>query len=201
MSVEKQIKRSIKNKDRGTLIFPGDFLDIGTSDAVRQSLKRLADKEFIVRVAHGIYVRPKINRLIGAIIPSAEEVAKAIAKRDKIRTVPSGNYALNILGLSTQVPMNIVLLTDGSPRELSVGNRKIKFKRTTPKNLLARGEVSRLVIQALKTIGEGKVTPEEEEKIISLLKRDDQEDLHHDILLAPVWIQKIMRKALVNVQD
>src|SRR5690625_5390388 len=130
-----------------------------------------------------------------------EEVAKAIAKRDKIRTVPSGNYALNILGLSTQVPMNIVLLTDGSPRELSVGNRKIKFKRTTPKNLLARGEVSRLVIQALKTIGEGKVTPEEEEKIISLLKRDDQEDLHHDILLAPVWIQKIMRKALVNVQD
>lgn len=201
MSVEKQIKRSIKNKDRGTLIFPGDFLDIGTSDAVRQSLKRLADKEFIVRVAHGIYVRPKINRLIGAIIPSAEEVAKAIAKRDKIRTIPSGNYALNILGLSTQVPMNIVLLTDGSPRELSVGNRKIKFKRTTPKNLLARGEVSRLVIQALKTIGEGKVTPEEEEKIISLLKRDDQEDLHHDILLAPVWIQKIMRKALVNVQD
>src|SRR5690625_2905271 len=116
MSVEKQIKRSIKNKDRGTLIFPGDFLEIGTSDAVSQSLKRLADKEFIVRVAHGIYVRPKINRLIGAIIPSAEEVAKAIAKRDKIRTVPSGNYALNILGLSTQVPMNIVLLTDGSPR-------------------------------------------------------------------------------------
>ncbi len=127
--------------------------------------------------------------------------AEAIAKRDCIRTVPTGSYALNALGLSTQVPMNIVLLTDGSAREIKVGKRKIKFKKTTPKNLLAKGKISRLVIQALKEIGNGKVTEDEEQKILALLKKEDEKDLKHDIALAPVWMQKIMKKALDDGKD
>jgi hypothetical protein len=130
------------------------------------------------------------------LIPTAEEVAEAIAKRDRIRTVPTGSFALNALGLSTQVPMNIVLLTDGSAREIRVGKRKIKFKKTTPKNLLAKGKISRLVIQALKEIGNGKVTEVEEKKIVDMLRKEDETVLRHDITLAPVWIQKIMKKAL-----
>jgi hypothetical protein len=92
--------------------------------------------------------------------------------------------------------MNIVLLTDGSPREIKVGKRIIKFKKTTPKNLLAKGQISRLVIQALKEIGNGNVSKQEEEKIINLLKKENEKDLKNDIILAPVWIQKIMNKAL-----
>jgi hypothetical protein len=130
------------------------------------------------------------------LIPTAEEVAEAIAKRDRIRTVPTGSFALNALGLSTQVPMNIVLLTDCSAREIRVGKRKIKFKKTTPKNLLAKGKISRLVIQALKEIGNGKVTEVEEKKIVDMLRKEDETVLRHDITLAPVWIQKIMKKAL-----
>lgn len=197
-SVEKQIEKSIKSKPKGVLIIPDDYMGYGSSDAVRKALDRLENKQIIVRVAQGIYVRPKISKLIGPLVPSAEEVAEAIAKRDRIRTIPTGSYALNALGLSTQVPMNIVLLTDGSPREIKVGKRKIRFKKTTPKNLLAKGKISRLVIQALKEIGNGKVTTEEEIKIIGLLKKEDTKDLLHDIALAPVWIQKIMRKAIEN---
>jgi hypothetical protein len=152
-------------------------------------------------VAQGIYVRPRESSLIGKLTPTAEEVAEAIAKRDKIRTTPTGSYALNALGLSTQVPMNIVLLTDGSPREIKVGKRKIKFKKTTPKNLMAKGKISRLVIQALKEIGNGKVTVVEEQKILDVLKKENEKDLKHDIALAPVWIQKIMRKAMTNGKD
>jgi hypothetical protein len=200
-SVEKQIEKSIKSKPKGSLILPDDYLNLGSSDAIRKALDRLENKQVILRVAQGIYVRPKISRLIGPLIPTAEEVAEAIAKRDRIRTVPTGSYALNALGLSTQVPMNIVLLTDGSPREIRVGKRKIKFKKTTPKNLLAKGKISRLVIQALKEIGNGKVTMEEELKIVDLLKKEDEKDLKHDIALAPVWIQKIMRKALIEWQQ
>lgn len=197
-SIEKQIEKSIKSKPKGTLILPDDYMSYGTSKAIQKSLERLADKQLIVRVAQGIYVRPKISKLIGVLVPSAEEVAEAIAKRDRIRTVPTGSYALNALGLSTQVPMNIVLLTDGSPREIRVGKRKIKFKKTTPKNLLAKGKISRLVIQALKEIGNGKVTAEEENKIIELLKKEEVKDLKHDIALAPVWVQKIMIKAITD---
>ncbi len=195
-SVEKKIEQYIKRKPRGTLFFPDDFNKYGSNDAVRKSLERLTNKERIARAAHGIYVRPKKSKYIDMVMPSAEEIAEAIAKRDKIRTIPTGVYALNALGLSTQIPLKIVLLTDGSPREIKIGNRKIDLRKTTPANLLAKGKISRLVIQALKEIGNGKVSEDEERKIIYLLKTEDRKDLEHDISLAPVWIQKIMKKAL-----
>lgn len=201
MSTEDEILERIKSFPKGELFFPADFIDLGSSEAVRISLFRLEKEGVILRVAQGIYVRPRVSRLIGPLTPLAEEVAEAIAKRDRIRTVPAGSYALNALGLSTQVPMNIVLLTDGSPRTIKVGKRTIKFKKTTPKNLLAKGEISRLVIQALKEIGNGKVTDEEEQKILELLKKENKKDLEHDIALAPVWIQKIMKKALIDEKE
>lgn len=201
MSIEDQIVRQIKALPKGDLLLPLDFQELGSSEAVRLALFRLEKAGFITRVAQGIYVRPKESSLIGKLTPSAEEIAEAIVKRDKIRTIPSGNYALNALGLSSQVPMNIVLLTDGSPREIKIGKRTIKFKKTTPKNLMAKGKISRLVIQALKEIGNGNVSAEEERKILDLLRMEDVNDLKHDMALAPVWIQKIMKKALTNGKD
>jgi len=194
MSIEDKILAQIEALPEGVLLMPVDFSELGSSEAVRLSLFRLEKECIIIRVAQGIYVRPKISKLMGPLTPSAEEVAEAIAKRDRIRTIPTGSYAMNALGLSTQVPTNIVLLTDGSPREVKVGKRTIKFKKTTPKNLLAKGKISRLVIQALKEIGNGKVSREEEKKILELLNKEDEKDLKHDIGLAPVWIQKIMNK-------
>ncbi|MFN7846278.1 MAG: DUF6088 family protein [Bacteroidota bacterium] len=201
MSIEEKILKRIKAIPKGQLFLPVDFIDLGSSEAIRVSLFRLEKEATIKRVAQGIYVRPKQSRLIGPLTPSAEDVAKAIAKRDRIRTLPTGSYALNILGLSTQVPMNIVLLTDGSPREIKVGKRTIKFKKTTPKNLLAKGKISRLVIQALKEIGNGKVSIGEQKKILALLKKENKQDLLHDTALAPVWIQKIMKQALKDAQN
>ena len=195
-SVSSKIIESIKKTRKGKLIFPEDFRELGTSEAVRLALHRLEKDTAITRVAQGIYVRPRSNKYIGKLIPTAEEVAEAIAKRDRIRTLPTGSYALNALGLSTQIPMKIVLLTDGSPREIKVGNRTIKFKKTTPKNLSAKGDISKLVIQALKEIGINNQTTTEEARIIELLKKEKPQNVIHDSRLAPVWIQKIMQKVL-----
>lgn len=196
MSIEESIMKRIESLPQGDLLLPADFSDLGSSEAVRLSLFRLEKQGVISRVAQGIYVRPKESSLIGKLMPTAEEVAEAIARRDRIRTVPTGSYALNALGLSTQVPTKIVLLTDGSPRIIRVGKRTINFKKTTPKNLLAKGKISRLVIQALKELGNGRQTEAEEKKIVELLRKETENDLRHDIALAPVWIQKIMKKAL-----
>lgn len=195
-SVETKILEANRSTPRGVLIFPEDFQEMGTPEAIRVALHRLEKDSIITRVAHGIYVRPKTSTYTGQILPTAEEIAAAIAKRDRIRTIPTGAYALNALGLSSQLPMRMVLLTDGSPRVIKVGKRTIKFKKTTPKSLLAKGEISRLVIQALKEIGLNKQTVDEEKTIIELLKTENHQDLLHDIPLAPVWIQKIMKKAL-----
>lgn len=195
-STEYKIFDKIKKNKRGTLIFPEDFHAFGSPEAIRLALHRLEKENQIKRVAHGIYVRPRISKYIGEVLPSAEEVAKGIAKRDRVRIVPTGVYALNALGLSTQVPMKLVLLTDGAPRIIKIGKRTIKFKKVTPKNLSAKGGISSLVIQALKEIKINNLTEQEEKKIIGLLKKEDPVNLLHDIKLAPVWIQKIMQKAL-----
>ena len=195
-STEKQVKETILKTKRGVLLFPEDFSKYGSSEAVRLALHRLEKQEIIKRVAQGIYARPIISKYVGEVLPSAEIVAKGIAKRDRIRIVPTGAYALNALGLSTQIPMKLVFLTDGAQREIKIGQQSIKFKKTTPKNLLAKGEISSLVLQALREIGISKITLEEEEKIIELLKKEKPGNLEHDIQLAPVWIKKIMQKAL-----
>tara|TARA_E500000318_G_scaffold108925_1_gene120780 strand:+ start:2756 stop:3358 length:603 start_codon:yes stop_codon:yes gene_type:complete len=197
-SVESKIKKVVSKKKRGELLFPDDFRALGSPEAIRLALHRIEKEGFIKRVAQGIYVRPKISEYAGAVLPTAEEIAMAIAKRDKIRLVPTGVYALSALGLSTQVPMKLVFLTDGAPREIKLGKRSIKLKKTTPKNLSARGEISGLVIQALREIGKGRLTDDEEAKIVALLKKEDRKDLLHDIALAPVWIRKIMEKGLNN---
>jgi len=178
------------------LLFPDDFADKGSADSIRKALQALKDKGLIKAVAHGIYVRPKMNSYIGEVLPTAEEVAQAIAKRDKIRLVPTGAYSLHALGLSTQIPLKLVFLTDGAARIIKVGKRTIKLKKTTPKNLLAKGKISSLVIQALREIGKDKVRPVELKQIIQLLKKEDQQLLKHDIKLAPEWIKQIMKKAI-----
>lgn len=195
-SIHENIKEYILKTARGVLIFPEDFNSFGSSEAVRLALHRLEKENTITRISQGIYVRPVISQYIGEVLPSAEEVAKGIAKRDRVKIVPTGVYALNALGLSTQVPLNLVYLTDGAPRTIRIGKRTIKFKKTTPKNLLAKGEISSLAIQALREIGIDKITVDEEKKIIEVLKKENQTNLLHDIQLAPVWIKKIMQKAL-----
>ena len=195
-SVEQQILSVVSCKPKGTLFFPEDFRAIASSEAVRKALQRLEEKDVIRRVAQGIYVKPKINTYIGEVLPSAEEVAEGIAKRDKIRIVPTGVYALHALGLSAQIPLNLVFLTDGAARTIKVGMRTIKLKKTTPKNLMAKGKISSLAIQALREIGKDKATPEELERIVKLLREEYPQLLKQDIKLAPEWIRQIMKGAL-----
>lgn len=193
---EDKILTKFRKAGRGSLFFIDDFVSLGQTKTVGKILERLVEKGEIIRVARGIYSRPKHDAMLGTLRPSTEAIAKAIAKRDRARIIPTGAYALNALGLSTQVPLNVVYLTDGVARKIQIGKRKITFKKTTPKNLATIGEISGLVIQALKEIGNGKVTPEEERKIVKILKNEKKNRLEHDIRLAPEWIRKIIKRAL-----
>lgn len=192
-SVQTRIENEIKSMKRGSILFPSNFDDIGNVEVVKKSLLRLENKKFLVRLAHGIYLYPKQDKLLGILYPTIGEIAVAIAERDKARIIPTGTTALNKLGLSTQIPMNIVFLTDGAPRSIVVGKRTIKFKRTSPKNLAVKGKITSLIIQALKEIGKDNITAAQLEKIKIYLEKEKQEIIEHDAKLAPVWISKIMK--------
>lgn len=196
-STDDKIEQKIKSLKQGAIVFTEDFQNYGSSGAVKVALHRIVKKGLLHNLARGIYAKPTFSTLLNKeVLPGAEEVALAIAKRDKARLLPTGAYAQNALGLSTQVPLRIVYLTDGSPRTIKIGKRTIQFKKTTPKNLTLKGKISKLVVQALKDIGNDKATPQELEKIQSLLLKEDKQDLKHDIGLAPQWIAEIMAKAL-----
>ena len=198
-SIDNKIYIKIKKAKRGSLFFSDDFLSFGSAKAVSKALERLVKKGNLMRVARGIYARLDKDPLLGTLKPTTEKIAEAISRRDKARIIPTGSLALNVLGLSTQVPVNVVYYTDGAARNIDLGQRKIVFKKTTPKNLAAIGKISSLVIQALKEIGKDKVTDEEIDKILKHLKKEEPYRLEHDIKLAPEWIRIIMRNALKKV--
>tara|TARA_R110000868_G_scaffold12666_2_gene60103 strand:+ start:3406 stop:4095 length:690 start_codon:yes stop_codon:yes gene_type:complete len=196
-SVKEKIKSDIQLGNKGKIVLPSDFEIKYGVENTKKSLLRLTNEGFLERLARGIYLYPERDELLGVLYPDIETIAEEIALRDNARIIPTGLQALNLLGLSTQVPLNVVFLTDGSPRTIKIGKRKIKFKKASPKNLAAKGRLSGLAIQALKEIGKEKVTKEEIAKIKEQLKKEEPELLYHDMKLAPSWIANIFGDLLM----
>ena len=193
-----QIENKIRNYKRGKIFFIDDFASLGTPEAVKKSLQRLVNSNLLVRLANGIYwYQKKEKELYGVKIsgkPTLDEIARAIAKRDKVRIVPTGLLALNMLNLSTQVPANVVYLTDGTPRKINIGDGKgILFRHTSEvKRLAYKSEYLMLIVSALREIGENNITDEQLTIIKGHFSHITKQEFETDIKLIPVWIRKIL---------
>ncbi|MGJ1365761.1 DUF6088 family protein [Sphingobacterium spiritivorum] len=185
-----KIENKILKSSRGELFFADDFKSLATPENIRLTLFRMENDGLIERLAHGIYIRPKKDPLLGTLYPNIGEIAKEIAKRDKARIAPTGVMALYLLGLTTQVPLKAVYLTDGSQREVKIGNRTIKFKRTVPKSFAIKDELLHLIVQAFKEKGQQEITEEFLNAIKQAVKNLDKKVLQNQVIYAPVWIQK-----------
>ena len=188
-SIHSQLEDKIISLKKGAIVFVSDFAEFGTAENVKKVLLRLEKKQLLVRLAHGIYLYPKIDKELGILYPSTESIAEAIAKRDKIRIIPTGIYALQQLGISTQIPMNVIYLTDGAPRKIKVGKRIITFKKTAPKNLAIKNKVLSNIVQGLKELGKENITDEVKQKINQALQKVPVKALKEEILNAPVWVR------------
>ncbi len=149
-----KILSRIKGHGRGWVFTPNHFQDMGSRSAVALALMRHSQAGTIRQLARGLYDYPREHASLGLLAPSVDAVARALAGRDAIRLQPAGGYAANLLGLSDQVPMKIVFLTDGPTRKVPVGKQTITLKKTTPKNMATAGKKSGLVIQALRHLGQ-----------------------------------------------
>ena len=196
-SVENKILSVINSKKYGTILFASDFADAGERKTIYKAFERIAFSGKIIRLARGIYCKPKVDTEFGfgVIYPSVDDVAQAIAQRDKCRIVPTGDTALNKLGLSTQVPMNAVYLTDGTPRRIKIYNgRGILFKHVVPKRLDFKSELIMLITFALQTLGQGNLSEEQFSRIKQLLSNEPKERISEDLKLIPGWIRSIILK-------
>jgi len=188
--LSKEIRNRIVHGGEGLLYVVGDFADLNNDALVTRVLSRLEKEKLLVRLSRGVYLYPNQNRY-GVHKPSIDLIAKTIAERDKSRIIPSGATALNILGLSTQVPMNAIYMTNGTPRIVTVGNRKIVFKKSVPRNFAYKSELFPLVVSAMKEMGEENINDDVVLKLKKIMdKETNKEPIRQDFLIAPQWIRK-----------
>lgn len=194
LSVDTKIMNRIRGHGRGWVFTPADFADLGSRDAIASALKRRKAQGTIRHLAQGLYDIPKTHPKFGAVWPSADAAVSAIGRRDGLRLQPSGAHAAHGLGLTDQVPMRPLYLTDGAPRKLALGNLNIVLKQTTPKNLATADRVSGDVIQALRWLGKDNVGATAVRQLQNRLDSDAKVQLQRDAHLAPGWIGKVMRQ-------
>ena len=194
-----EITKRIENMHEGQILFISDFSDLnGNEKVVSRALSAEEKKGNIVRLAKGMYLRPKSTRF-GIVYPSVDEMVKAIAHRDKSKVQPCGMTALNMLGLSTQVPTKYTYLTSGSSRKLKLGDRLIELKRSVPKNFVFKTTLGALLMQALKSLGKKNISKQEIVQIRKLI--DNEKRMEHfklDILLMPIWMRKLITNIINN---
>lgn len=190
--VHREIEKKLAKAKKGHLFFLSDFRGMGSEGAVKMALSRLIKAGKVKRIAHGVYLVPEMDPILGTKLPSMESVVEAIAKKEHIRVKPTGVYALHKLGLTTQVPMRLVYLTDGALKQIKIGKTIIKFKPTTPKKLSLQGKLSSLIIQALEEIGTENLDRSTIERIKELLKKEEPKKLLADLKLAPTRISEFL---------
>ena len=203
-SIENKILKSLKKCGRGTVFFADCFARLGNADRLHKAMELLTKRGDIIRVARGIYCYPKIDKVyrLGVCPPSVEDIAAAIAKRDRARIVPTAFHAQNLLGMSQQVVMNYLYLTDGSARTLKLENGgEIKFKHTAPKNLAFTNRLAMLITFALKDYGADGVTDEHRRRIKELLPNEKREDIERDYSLMPDWVREIVKKCYEELSE
>jgi hypothetical protein len=145
-------------------------------------------------LAVGLYDYPRHDKQFGVLSPSVDTIATALKFRYAARLQPSGGYAANILGLTTQVPMKVVFLTDGPSRKILIGKLVITLKKTTARNMATAGRISGTVIQALSWLGSRHVDDDIVVKLQHRLDAKAKRQLIKDIGYAPIWIADVIRR-------
>ena len=196
-TIDDEIIKALSKRGRGAVFSTEEFSHYGNPDAVQKALSRMVERGQLLHVSHGIYCYPKIDKELGLgmLFPSYEEIAQVIAKRDKVKIFPAGALAQNMLGLSTQVPMNVVFLTDGSNRKINIKNgRGILFKHVSPKKLAFNDKLAMLITTALREMGEENVMEEHIKQLKKVVEQHPEPFTTHDMKLMPLWIRNLITK-------
>ena len=151
------IQQRVKTYKKGKPFAIKSFLNLGSRNSVDQAFSRLVKSGEVTRVKNGIYVRPKINRFVGKVIPEIPKVISVIAKSNNETIKVHGAEAARQFKLTTQVPAQPMFYTSGSTREVSIGNLKVKFIHASKRKLQLPGTQAGTALTALWFLGKERV--------------------------------------------
>ena len=188
-----QVRNKVDRCKRGTILFQDSFPGLSRK-YVNNVLGELVREGVLVRMAQGIYLKPKRTRF-GIVYPSQTEIVRLIAQRDKAQVLPSGETALNLLGLSEQVPMTSTYVTSGSARNLNINGKVVKLTTSVPKTFAPKNGFMASLFLALKAWDKKELNGEFENNVMRLLHyhADKKQSMLPDLQYAPVWIQDYLR--------
>jgi hypothetical protein len=188
-----EITEMINSHGKGTIFSIHDFYHLGTKNSVKSSLLRLEKKGEIERLVDGMYVIPKYSEILNEFsYPSVDDLAIKIAEKFSWTICPSGDHALNILGLSTQVPSKYIYISNGPYRIYEYQNIEIIFKHSSSRYIIDYSQNISLIIQAIKTLGKENITEEIIRKLEMICHKYSIEDLLLRTNKLPNWIYEIL---------
>jgi len=196
----RQVNDRINEAEPGAVFIPSDFFDIAEPVKVNMCLNRLTEGGDLNRVMHGVYAKPRFSKLLNASVPPrSDNIAKAIARNYGWTIVPCGDTALNLLGLSTQVPASVMYVSDGPYKEYSADGITLKFKRTNNKNeIVAVSYKTALMIQALKALGKDNVSDSVLLKLSKVLDYTDKQKALSESQRITAWVQKCVKRVCME---
>lgn len=189
------IRDRIRQSKYGTVYVAVDFVDISDKTNINAYLARLADEGLISRVMRGVYYKAEYNEMLGEYVaPTVDNVAQALARNFGWTIVPCGDVALNILGLSTQVPATYLYVSDGTYKEYTFHDITIQFKRTTNREVSKLSYKTALVIQALKALGKDQINDSVITRLQSILTAEEKITMLSEAKTAAAWIYDYIRR-------
>ncbi len=188
------IKDRINKSEIGTVFVATDFVDISDKTSINTYLTRLDEEKSLQRIMRGVYYKPEYNDFLGEYVaPEPDAVAHALARNFGWTIVPCGDTALNLLGLSTQIPAAWVYVSDGTYKEYTYEQTTIKFKRTTNKEISKLSYKTALVVQALKALGKDNVDDTILTKLKNNLTDSEKQALLTEAKAATSWIYEYIK--------
>jgi len=167
-SIEDKIVSRIYGRGKGWSFTPNDFVGDFPRANIDKALSMLVKKDTIRRIYRGVYDYPKQSELLQQqLSPDFDQVARALARKFNWRITPTGDAALNLLGLSTQVPGRLIYLSDGPSRSYDFDSFTLEFKKSALKDVGFKHPESGLVVQALKALGKDRV----DENVVATIRK------------------------------
>ena len=200
--IKNGIRARVESLPEDSAFTATDFADIASSDNVRRAFKELADDGTIARAARGVYYKPRFNALLGRVVPpDIDEVANAVARARGWTIAPSGDHALNKLGLDTQVPAVYAYISTGPYTNLRANPYEISFKHSANKDLVGMSRTTLLVVQALKALGREGTDDNAIEQIARRLNSREKAALLEETQRSTAWIRQAVRKIAEGEKD
>lgn len=197
-----KIEERINNTYSNQVFSANDFLDIASNVTVRGTLNRLANENKIKRMINGFYYKANYNELLDDYeAVSIHELALAIARKYNWNIAPYNSTALNLLGLSTQVPSHYKYISSGRYKEYNIGDTILEFKKVSPGEIANMSIKTATVIQAIKSLGKDNITDDVILKIRKNLSVKEKEDLLRDAKSTSSWIYEVIRKICVDKNE